>query len=307
MGNKRLIPALILFSAHMALAGTLVLKRGWVDTFKDRSTIDATFTVDHAHKTPNAPAKDADMHVARRAPKDVGLPMVAEMVNAFFATSGNEKNAITLIHQKEVSGDSVTISGAWRLWFEHPANSQKQFANVPKAQNTNPDHSFEIHPITKFAGQNIETSFRFIKDFQGKDPGAAFGAYEKLSISVRTDPKRTSITLDSKKIGFNYVHFRMRLLGNPFELADHGFAVLADVEDDGKGGDEVLASKVRMIFVPETEAWKRIQKSGEGDELDALGIPRVNLNAIAAFVDKAPAGTAVSRKLPYEMIIVAVK
>ena len=58
-------------------AATLVLKRSWIEKFKDRATIEANFTVDHAHAKPNAPAKDGDIHVAGRAPKEIGLPMAA--------------------------------------------------------------------------------------------------------------------------------------------------------------------------------------------------------------------------------------
>src|SRR5712692_1770991 len=197
MQKKLTTLALILISAQLGLAGTLRLKRAWIEHYKDRATIDASFTVDHAHKKPNAPAKDADMHVAGRAPKEVGLPMVAEMANAFYATSPAEKKAISLIHGNEGSGTFVPISGAWRLWFEHPANTQTQGAKVDKAQNTNPDHSFEIHPITKFDGQDITSSFRLIKGFPGYDASTAFGSYEKLSVSVRSNA--TSVTLDSKK------------------------------------------------------------------------------------------------------------
>jgi hypothetical protein len=45
---------------------------------------------------------------------------------------------------------------------------------------------------------------------------------------------------------------------------------------------------------------------GDETELDALGIPRVNLNAISKFLSAA-GDTAVTRKLPYEIIIVGLK
>src|SRR4051794_30295516 len=88
----------LLTSSSITLGGTLVLKRAWIEQFKDRATIDVHFPVDHAHKHPNDPESDADMHGAGRAPTEVGLPMVAEMVNAFGATSATGKAAITAIH-----------------------------------------------------------------------------------------------------------------------------------------------------------------------------------------------------------------
>lgn len=301
MTNRRPIFLIALLAAEQAAAGTLVLKRAWVEEFKDRATIQATFTVDHAHPRPNAPAKDGDMHVAGRAPKEVGLPMVAEVVNA---AQPAQKKALALIHANEGNGQFVEISGAWRLWFEHPADSQTQFANVPPAANTNPDHSFEIHPVLTFAGENIAKSFDFVPGFEGKDPATAFGSYEKLSLSMRATA--TAITLDSKKTGFNYTHFRMRLVGKPMKLKDGGLAALADVEDDSQEEEETLAAKVRMIFVPGTAPHARIQGAGDTDEFRVLGIPRVNLNAVSAFLAKA-GNAPVTRKLPYEMIVVAMK
>ncbi len=302
--------ALLLIYADGGLAGTLILKRAWIEEYKDRATIDASFTVDHAHKTPNNPKDDADMHVAGRAPKEVGLPMVAEMVNAYYASTPTEKKAISLIHENEGTGQAVPISGAWRLWFEHPAASQTQFANVPKAKNTNPDHSFEIHPITKFNGQDISSTFHLIKGFSGYDAATAFGLYEKGSISIRASA--SSVTLVSKKMVYNYTHFRMHLVGTPLKLKDGGYAGLADVSAEKGDEEEAIANKVRMIFVPHTAPWETIDKGvndgsvGDGTELDALGIPRVNLNAISKFLSAA-GDIAVTRKLPYEIIIVGLK
>src|SRR5260370_19532310 len=64
-------------------AATIVLKRAWVEKFKNRATIEGvTFVIDHAYPRPNLGAADGDMHVAGRADKEVGLPMVAEVMNA---------------------------------------------------------------------------------------------------------------------------------------------------------------------------------------------------------------------------------
>jgi hypothetical protein len=296
---KRIL-VLTLFAAlaPSAFAGSVVLKKAWVKQYKDRATIDASFTVDHAHKNPNTAVKDGDMHVAGRAPKQVGLPMVAEVVNA---AQPFVKTALISIHSVEGNGKFVDISGAWRLWFEHPADSQTQFATFPVAGNTNPDHSFEIHPITKFASNDLTNTYKVIPGFTPYDAEKAFAAYEKLTISVQSTS--TAITLTAKKSGYNYVQFTMRIIGKPKKLDDGGFAVLADVAGTN---DDAIASKVRMIFVPGTPPCTKLvsQKLGDGDELDVIGIPRINLNAIWTFVTAAGTNGA-TRKLPYEMIIVA--
>jgi hypothetical protein len=295
----------VLFACSRSLpSATLILKRAWIEKFKDRATIDATFTIDHAHPRPNAPKDDGDMHVAGRAPKEIGLPMVAEIMNA---AAANEQTAVKLIHDNEGNGQFIAVTGAWRLWFEHPpaTGKQTQFADVPKAGNTNPDHCFEIHPLTKVGGNDLKGSLRSIKGFKPKEAQAAFGAYEKLSVSLSATS--TAITLNSKKSGFNYVLFTFRAVGKSKALDDGGVQVMANVVVDDGDEDEALAENVRMIFVPGSDPAKAVAGGlNNGDELTVLGIPRLNLNAISAALNAAQSGP-VTRKLPYEMIIVALE
>ncbi len=300
MQRRLLLIALFLTVLPVAFGGSVVLKKAWVNKYKDRATIDASFTVDHAHKRPNAPKNDGDMHVAGRAPKEVGLAMVAEVMNAAKPTAAQ---ALTDIHSVEGRETVVEVAGAWRLWFEHPADSQIQFADVPPAANTNPDHSFEIHPMTRFGNNDLTQTFLLIPGFTPYDAEKAFGAYEKLTVTVQSTS--SAITLTAKKTGYNYVQFTMRMTGAPKKLADGGYAVFADVMGTN---DDAIASKVRMIFVPGTPPCKQLvsQKLGDGDEMDVIGIPRVNLNAVWSFVSAA-GNNGASRKLPYEMIIVASK
>ena len=278
-------------------AGTLVLKRAFVDKFKDRATIEATFYVDHAHKRANPGSKDGDMHVAGRAPAEIGLPMVAEMMNA---GQRSQKNAFDRIHAVEGNGQGVHVTGAWRLWFEHPAVQQIQFMTVPVSDNTNPDHSFEIHPITEFDGLKVPASLAAIPQFVPYDAKTAFTSYESLTATVSATT--SGITIEAKKTGYNYTQFFMEMRGAPSPLLDGGAVVLADVSD--ASGGEPIAENIRMIFLPGSPALAKLT-TVTSDELHVLGIPRVSLNAIASFV-QANGGKAETRKLPYEMIIVAV-
>ena len=304
MQTTRRVLTYLLLAGGLANSATIVLKRAWIDKFKDRATIeDVTFTIDHAHPRPNPPANDGDMHVAGRAPKEIGLPMVAEIMNA-----DNKEPAVQLVHAKEGTGQAITVSGAWRLWFEHPpsSGSQIQFNTVSPAKNTNPDHCFEIHPLTKVGPNDVAASLHDISGFTPKDATAAFGAYEKLTLSLKTDPKKTAVTLIANKSGFNYVLFTMRATGKLTKLDDGGFAVLADVVPDGSDDSDVLAEQVRMIFVPNSPPWDKVNADGlaVGDELTVLGIPRINLNMVSTML-KSTSSSA--KKLPYEMIIVALE
>jgi hypothetical protein len=298
--NKLGLIGLLLLALPLAAQNnTVVLKRAFVEQYKDRATIDASFFVDHAHKQPNAPAADGDMHLAGRAQTEVGLPMVAEVMNA---AQPGEALAVTEIHSVEGNNTQLPITGVWRFWFEHPAKQQIQFADVPIPGNTNPDHSFEIHPITRFDKNDVTSAFQPVAGFQPYDAATAFGGYEKLKVTVSATDSAVSIS--ASKAAYNYAEFEMTLAGSPKMLADGGYAVLANV--DGKA-DESIASNIRMIFVPGTPPLQQLlsRKLGDGDTMHVIGIPRINLNAISAFVN-ASGGQTLSRKLPYEMIIVAV-
>src|ERR1041385_3620607 len=145
--------------ASLADAQTLVLQRSFIEKYKNRATIDAMFIVDHAHHHPNTPANDGDLHASGRS-DEVGLPMVSEVMNA-----AGESTVLEAIHQNEMTHAATTISGAWRIWFEHPsAVPQIQFHTVPPAANTNPDHCFEIHPITQYGGNSTLDSLHEISD-----------------------------------------------------------------------------------------------------------------------------------------------
>jgi hypothetical protein len=293
-----IIPLLAGVSLY-AQNNTVVLKRAFVEKYKDRATIDTKFFVDHAHKRPNPPSKDGDMHVAGRAQNEVGLPMVAEVMNA--AQKG-QSTVVTEIHEIEGNNSAVQVTGAWRFWFEHPAKKQVQFGKVPVPGNTNPAHSFEIHPVTKFDKNGIVTSFQNVPGFEPYDAEKAFSYYEKLKVTVTASSSAVSIS--AAKAQYNYAEFKMTLVGSPKKLADGGYAALASV--DGTA-EESIASNIRMIFVPDTPPLQALvgKQLGDGDKMHVIGIPRINLNAISSMV-AASGSQPVTRKLPYEMIIVAV-
>jgi hypothetical protein len=292
----------ILAAPASAPAGTVTFKKAFIEKYKNRATIDATFIVDHAHPRPNPPKNDGDMHVAGRAQNDVGLPMVAEVMNA---ASKTQTTAVQDIHQDEGDNTPVAVSGVWRIWFEHPSTApQIQFDPVPPAQNTNPDHCFEIHPITKFAGVAVPNSFQFVKGFVPHDAKTAFASYEKLTVSLKVSS--TAVSINSAKAGFNYTDFFIEFAGKAQPLDDGGMVVLANVLGESQG--EVIAENIRMIFVPDTPPAIQLKSRPPkaGDEWHVLGIPRLSLDAISSWV-KAGGGDASKRKLPYEMIIVGVE
>jgi hypothetical protein len=285
-------------SCGLVHAGTVSLKKAWVEKYKDRATINATFHIDEAHSKPNTAKKDGDLHIAGRT-RQAGIPTVAEIMNA-----KDEPAALQEVRNKK--GSSVRMVGAWRLWFEHPPKAgEMQTQNLnqlgPVLQGTNPDHVFEIHPVSEIAAIDLGDTFGTITGFKAKEAAQAFARYNKLTAAVRADTH--GLTIDSPKAGYNYVEFWFEAKGKPKALKDGGRVVLADVYT--ATGDEPLAQDIRMIFVPGTKPFAKVSSLEAGSELHVLGIPRVNLNALYTFA-YSPANTGERRPLPYEMIIVAV-
>jgi hypothetical protein len=295
---------ILVIIAPLANAQTLVLQRSFIEKYKNRATIDATFIVDHAHPRPNRPANDGDLHASGRS-EEIGLPMVSEVMNA-----ADQSTVLKAIHDNEVTHAAMPVSGAWRIWFEHPSTTQPQiqFDNVPPAGNTNPDHCFEIHPITQYAGNSILDSLHEISGYTPKEAEKAFGNYEKLSATLEIDGQ--TVTITSKKVGFNYVKFTAQLAGTPESLDNNdagtsdGEVVLANVMNNA--GDEVFVDNVRLIFIAGTQPAGELAQAADGATLEFLALPRVDLNAISAFIEAGGSGTVV-RKLPYEMIVVGAR
>ena len=220
--------------------------------------------------------------------------MVVEIVNAKGQTWARQlvKNA--------VGKQTLPVTGAWRLWFEHPAKAAQIQGNpVPKPANTNPDHVFEIHPVTGIGTVALVSSISDITGFEPYEAATAFPYFEGLTATLQAT--ETSITIDAKKAKYNYVGFDMRLTSGPKAVADGTF-VLAEVLD--AEGNAVVDKPRRMAFLAGTAAEKIVQKATVGSRLAALGIPRVNLERVNRLLaDGGPGPMAV--KLPYEMIIVA--
>jgi len=285
---------------------TVALTKGFVKKYKDKATIPTTFRVDKHHNAPNpigGGSDDGDIHIAGRD-NVVLLPMVAEIING-----KREQDSFDLM-MKTPPGEAVPIIGVWRLWFEHPGSEdQIQGKTVPVPKNTNPDHVFEFHPVTKFGKFDCLDSFEPITDgpkqFLGYPAAKAFAAYESRPGTITQS--KTAIMIMSNKAGINYADFEMRLAGNPKEVGD-GYIVLANVFDAGApaNADPLTQEPRRMIFVKGSKPADKVATMKKGDKLHVLGIPRVNLNEVYAIAtDMAGHDEYSEGGLPYEMIIVA--
>lgn len=297
----------------------LVLSRNFVDRVKNTAAIDLDqqFAIDAHLKTPHrikSGGDDGDIHMAGRS-DNIQLPTVAEIVNARL-----EKPAMTNLNAT-LAGQKVSMSGVWRIWFEHLGTEDMIQGNqVGTPSDSNPAHVFEIHPITDFDGTDVSrSSFVPIAGYTAYPASKAFPYYEKQQATI--EGNATAISVTSTKSQYNYAEFVIELAGNVVctdasgqQVSGSGASscagdpktrslfVLANVFDSEEEEEALTADARRMVFVSGTDPADQVAKLSKGDRLHVLGIPRVNL----AEVDAMAGNEAVTAMLPYEMIIVAV-
>jgi hypothetical protein len=295
------IAALCLLYGASLVAADVLLLTSWIEEHKNRVTVTASMTIDKTHNHPNSVGQgsdDGDLHFAGRA-EAIGLPMVAEIVNARLPDGDAGVDAVKAAQQ---SGDPVELGGVWRLWFEHPsAEAQTQGETVPVPEHTNPDHVFEIHPLLSVGDLDLGTTLVPIPEYVPHEAGKAFKHYESRVFTVTVGSPFTSI--NAKKALYNYAEFVIELTGDPEQTADQGWMALATIEDDD--GESLAGSARRMVFAPGTRPAEIISQASGGDRFRVLGVPRVNLERLMAAGSQQP-GVPVSVKGAYEMIVMGV-
>jgi hypothetical protein len=215
---------------------------------------------------------------------------------------------------KQAGSQKVTVTGAWRLWGEHPgtgaqiqARGTQPPAQLPGEFPSNPDHVFEIHPVTsvKIGNQVVSATSAIgpTAGFTPHDPQKAFLlGYEKLTCKIVPGNARTRIITQS--LGFNFTEFIIRLGEDPVALED-GHGVICSVFDtDG----ELLLRGRRMVFMKGTEPDSGVAGLKKGQRMHVIGIPRISLKLIQWRLDHRNDQFDVSPldwRLPYEMIIVS--
>lgn len=274
----------------------ITLKRSFIQTYMDRVTIDAQYTVDKAHKSPNPASKDGDMHIAGRCP-EAELPCVAELMNA-----REEPAALALVHKLEGTGVAAPMAGVWRIWCEHAGNYlQEQGDALQPFTTTNPPHVFEIHPVTQLEDIGLLDSLHPIAGYTPKKAQDAFARYEGAQCKIKLTEKTT--TLVTKGLGYNYVKFLLEVPSGIKEVSDGCFIRTAAMDLDG----EVLVQDLRMAFVKDSKPYKILHALKAGDRMIVLGIPRIDLKLVAWRTEQAERFNklyVLDWGLPYEMVIV---
>jgi hypothetical protein len=292
----------ILIFLLLAFSGTafsqidIILRKSFIDSIKNRVMIEAEYYVVKMHEHPNPPSQDGDMHVAGYS-KSIGLPLVSEIMNAKF-----EDEAVDTLRSYEGAATPVFIKGVWRIWCEHSGNDKEdQGSEFAPIDNTNPDHVFEIHPITKVNDINMISSLRKIDGYTYKEANDAFDKYSKTICKL--EDKGDKIFIQTRGVGYNYVDFRIQIRdSNQFVTNDGRFIWCSVKNNDGK----TIYSRMRMAFPEGSPAEIKVRSLTKGQEMHVLGIPRINLGLIRYRIDHAGENPhLLEYNLPVEMIIVA--
>src|SRR5262249_31358606 len=144
---------------------------------KLKATITIDATIDQAGPI-HSPADDGDMHFSVRS-DEVKLPTVAEIMNAGLP---KQKSPVQTVRAAVGSTSKVKLTGAWRMWCEHGGLGQQTWKTIPTAFPTsNPDHVFELHPVTAVGDLNVTRSIGPIVGYTYKKAHDAFVHYENLS------------------------------------------------------------------------------------------------------------------------------
>lgn len=234
-----------------------------------------------------------------------------------------ETDALAIV--KEFNGDgtrpqrTVKLTGVWRLWCEHPGDESKfvqgSYRN-PIFNSTNPDHVFEIHPVTKINNVSLLQSLKKIEGYTYKDAERAFTAYSNARCKIKQ--RGTKITIETNGVGYNYVDFWIKLNRDEQKMAPDGLFAFCTIltpefnlqdatDEDGEVHEEeyLLSHKISVAFIKGTPEYDKILNMRKGDYMRVTAIPRISLNLVKVRLAlSATEPDALEWNLPFEMVVV---
>jgi hypothetical protein len=275
----------------------ITLDKSFIDLYKDKVTIETTFTVDRTNRLAHAAYLDGDLHVAGRA-AEIGLPVVAEIQNATL-----QPGAVETVQRAAYSGAPVRLAGVWRIWSEHFGRAEEtQGKTLPRIEKTTPAHVFEVHPVTRIDTLDLAGSFIPVRGFRPEPAAIVFGSLRQTRF--RIVPGEKTVTLLTRRQEYNDADFFMELGDDPQQVVSDGRFVYANVLS--RRGVR-LAERIRMVFVKDTAPEEIVKGLGRGDRLHVFGIPRIDLSAVASRAELARQDPRILEgTLPYEIIVIGV-
>ena len=293
-GNIAYMKVNALFSARDI---EIEINAPFLEMYKNKVTITATFTVDKAMQNPIGRSLDGDLHFAGRAP-EIALPLVGEIANA-----ASEKPAIDLVHSVEGTGRPLKVSGAWRIWPEHPGSApEDQGMPLAPMDSKSPDHVFEIHPITRINNLEILDTFRPVEGFLPGNAHSTFEIFQGTECRLTAEPGKVKIV--TRKGLYNDVEFLLEVADSrQIEVPDGRFVFASAMDLDGN----LLVKQLRMVFVRDTPPEKAVKLLKKGARLHVFGLPRLDFEEISRRVKGSQKDPELLLKsLPYEIMIIGV-
>ncbi len=289
---------------------TITLRRSFIDSFMNRVTITANYDVWYTHHRAKPETEDGDIHCSGYD-KKIGLATVAEIMNA-----KDEQDAIDVLIDHEGKGKAnnpkISMTGVWRLWPEHMGSGTtfKQGMKFTKskiqAKTTNPDHVFEIHPVTELEGSDLTHTLRRIgPDYEMKKWEVSYPKFRAKAFSISSNTKFISFT--TKQIGENYIDMWIRI-DTLWEVEDGAFAycttMTSDFDpDEDEIADKQVTGKTRVVLVKNSEVYNAVINGDLGMKVHIVGTPRINLAIISWrewVMDDRP--EVKTWRLPFEII-----
>lgn len=292
---------------------TITLRRSFVDSFCNRLTISAAYNVWFSHPRPNAAKDDGDIHVSGYDNK-IGMPVVAEIMNA-----AEQPEAMNLLKSQAGNGTpnnpKINIAGVWRLWPEHMGPKGNHFyqgmhltAEEITKKTTNPDHVFEIHPVTKVATLDVRNS---LHEIQGYEPWYAWYVLQQIakkSFTISSD--KHSISFTTKQTPYNYVDTWIKM-DSVWTVKDGAFAICTILDYDYEHGHDIsqktIAHSIRVGFVKGTAPYDEALAKHNSGVLHVLATTRINLAIVSARESMSHTDpAALTLPLPVELVAVGI-
>jgi len=272
-------------------------RRSFLEAYKNRVTIETSFTIDAAASSPNPDAFDGDLHFAGRAP-EIGLRLVAEIKNASEADS-----AVALARRAASTGRPVALTGAWRIWPEHSLGaSEQQGRPIQPLTSPYPDHVFEIHPVLRIGAINLLHTLHVLDGYKPGSAKRTLDEYQNAKCTLAVTP--TTVTFETPTWLYNDVHFVMEITGAvQLVVADGRFVTASALDTDGN----LLVEGLRMVFVGGSSAERAVRTLSRGTRLHVWGLPRLNFAELSRRVAESANNPALLEgPMPYEIIVIGI-
>lgn len=303
-----LVGLVLLTESWPVQAGEIRLRESLLTAQRDRVTATITAVVDHIGATAHPISEDCDLHVPLRS-RDIRVPFIGEVKNACSEKPPGTSAAYWSDQiYEETHGRAVAVTGAFRLWLEHPptgATIQTETARVPWFANSNPDHQVELHPVTKIGTLDFLGHVKRIRN--GTQTFTGYGTAQlktvvkkKLTIERVTAGGESYIRIVGTKTGNNHWDLRGRVAGTPESLVD-GTRISLDILQ----GNQVVLGAIGLsaVAIAGTAADTALQSLASGDVISFQALIRMYVPSILAQISNA----ATEIDLPVEFVILDVE